>query len=185
MKQLLAVLAMLLCLSLVVASPMYAQSNAFNKGDKVVSLGIGYGLGGLYGSSSTPPISLSFDYGLDVPKISVGGLVAYAGSSDDYYYASWKYTYIVIGARGAYHFLEDNKNIDAYGGIILGYNIVSSSVTWNNGYNQFAYSSSASGSYMLFGAFVGGRYYFSPKFAAFAELGYGAGIITAGISYKL
>ncbi len=183
MKQLFAILAMLLCLALV-TTPTYAQSNAFNKGDKVVSLGLGFGLGGVYGSSSTPTFSLGFDYGLDVPKISIGGLVAYASSSDDFGYGySWKYTYIVIGARGAYHFLEDNKNIDAYAGLILGYNVVSAS--WNGTIAQPGYGYSASASYMLFGAFVGGRYYFSPKFAVFAELGYGAGIITAGLSYKL
>ncbi|HTY00821.1 MAG TPA: hypothetical protein VMG09_12400 [Bacteroidota bacterium] len=183
MKQLLAILAMLLCLVLV-ATPMFAQSNAYNKGDKVVSAGIGFGgLGGLYGSTSMPTISLGFDYGLDVPKISVGGIVGYASSTDDFGFGySWKYTYIVIGARGAYHFLEDNKNIDAYAGILLGYNVVSAS--WNGSQAQ-PYYSSASASYMLFGAFVGGRYYFSPKFGVFAELGYGAGILTAGISYKL
>ena len=183
MKQLFAVIALLLCLSIVMAAPMYAQSNAYNKGDKVVSLGIGYGIAGLYGSSGMPPVSLGFDYGLDVPKISVGGIVAYASSSDDFGDGySWKYTYILVGARGAYHFLEDNKNIDAYGGLLLGYNIVSAS--WNGKLSQPVFSS-ASASYMVFGVFVGGRYYFSQKFGAFAELGYGAGFITAGISYKL
>jgi len=184
MKQLFALLAMLLCLSLIVTAPTYAQSNAFNKGDKVLSAGIGFGgLGGLYGSTSMPTISLGFDYGIDVPKISVGGIVGYASSTDDFGFGySWKYTYIVIGARGAYHFLEDNKNLDAYAGIILGYNIVSAS--WNGTIAQPTYYS-ASASYMLFGAFVGGRYYFTPKLGAFAELGYGAGIFTVGLSYKL
>jgi hypothetical protein len=184
MKQLLALLALLICLSLV-AAPTYAQSNAYNKGDKVVSAGIGFGgLGGIYGSTSMPTISLAFDYGLDVPKISVGGIVGYASSTDDFGYGySWKYTYIIIGARGAYHFLEDNKNIDAYGGLLLGYNIVSA--TWNGSLAEPGYGYSASASYMLFGVFVGGRYYFSPKFAVFGELGYGAGILTVGISYKL
>lgn len=182
MKQLFAILAMLLCVTMLVATPMYAQSNAYNKGDKVVSLGVGFGLAGVYGTGGVP-ISLGFDYGLDVPKISVGGVVAYASSTDDFGFGySWKYTYILVGARGAYHFLEDNKNIDAYGGIILGYNIVSAS--WNGSQSQPGFSS-ASASYAVFGAFVGGRYYFTPKFAAFAELGYGAGLFTAGLSYKL
>ncbi len=182
MKNLVMVLVLLLCAAFV-AAPVAQAQNAYNQGDKVVSLGIGYGLGGLYGTAGMPPISLGFDYGFE-KKISLGGLVAYSSSTDDFGTGfSWKYTYIVIGARGAYHFLEDNKNIDAYAGLILGYNIVSAS--WNGTSAQPGFGFSSSASYMLFGGFVGARYYFSPKFGAFAELGYGAGIITAGISYKL
>ena len=41
-----------------------------------------------------------------------------------------------------------------------------------------------SASYLEFGGFVGGRYYFSPNLAAQAELGYGLGILNIGIAYK-
>jgi hypothetical protein len=163
-----------------------AQDNAWHQKDMVLSAGLGIGLSGLYGTSSLPPIFVAFETGV-AEKITLGGLVAYAGSSDDFGYGKWSYNYIVIEARGAYHFLDHNPKIDAYGGVGLGYNIVSSSVTWQTpGYeNLFGGRYSASASYMLFDVFVGGRYYFSPKFAVQGELGYGVGFVRIGVAYKL
>jgi hypothetical protein len=67
---------------------------------------------------------------------------------------------------------------------LLGYNIVSSKTTGTVPYYGWA-GSSASASYLEFGLFIGGRYYFSPKLAAQVELGYGLGILNIGIAYKL
>ncbi len=163
-----------------------AQDNAWHQKDMVLSAGVGIGLSGLYGTSSTPPIFAAFETGV-AEKITLGGLVAYSGSSEDFGYGKWKYTYIVIEARGAYHFLDHNPKIDAYGGIGLGYNIVSASVSWSDPTFQNLYGGryGASASYMIFDIFAGGRYYFSPKFAVMAEVGYGVGFFRAGVSYKL
>jgi hypothetical protein len=163
-----------------------AQTNAWQQKDMNLSAGIGFGMYGLYGSSSLPPIFVSFETGV-AEKITLGGIVAYAGSSDDFGYGKWKYTYIVIGARGAYHFLEHNPKFDAYAGAGLGYDIVSSSVTWNNSGYERLYGGyySASASYFFFDVFLGGRYYISPKFALQGEVGYGVGFARIGISYKL
>ena len=83
----------------------------FKAGDKIGQIGIGYGFAGIYGSTSVPPISLGFQYGLDITgdlkdKISLGGIIGYTSSSYDYgtYLGtdwSWTYRYILIGARGA------------------------------------------------------------------------------------
>lgn len=166
------------------ATGVAVGQNAYMKGDNVIHGGIGFGLAGLYGSSTLPPIHAGYEYGFE-DKISLGGVVGYAGSKEDFGgLGEWKYSYIVIGARGGYHFLENNSNLDAYAGIMLGYNIVSSSAsTVNTGFGSF--TASASGSYMLFGFYGGARYYFSPKFAAYGELGYGLGYFNIGIAYKL
>jgi len=163
-----------------------AQENAWHQKDMVLSAGVGIGLAGLYGTSSTPPIFVAFETGV-AEKITLGGLVSYAGSSEDFVYGSWKYSYIIIEARGAYHFLDHNPKIDAYGGVGLGYNIVSASTTWKDptAQNLFGGTYSASASYMLFDVFVGGRYYFSPKFAVQGEVGYGVGFFRIGVAYKL
>ena len=169
-------------LVLVLAASLFADP--FNKGDKIAQVGIGYGFAFYTGSGGIPPISLGFQYGLE-KKISIGGIIGYTSSTEKWGWHNdnweWKYTYIIIGARGEYHFLEDSENIDAYAGLTLGYYIVS--VTTPAGYNDFGYSTGASSA--LFGAHVGARYYFSPKFAAFGELGYGVGYITVGVAFKL
>jgi hypothetical protein len=167
-----------------IASMSFGQM-AYKKGDQVINLGIGLGgFAGVYGSGGIA-ITGGYEYGVN-ENISLGGVVGYSSSSEtvfgDY---GWKYTYILIGARGAYHLdLFHNPNIDTYGGILLGYNIVSASETGTHPYSIYG-NYSASASFLEFGAFIGGRYYFSPKLAVQAELGYGLGILNIGIAYKL
>lgn len=186
MKSTFKVLAALLVVFMLLSISTPAQTaNPFQKGSKVGQLGIGVGLAGIYGTSSVPPISAGFQFGIE-NKISVGGIVAYASSTEDWgggWFGeewSWKYTYFLIGARGEYHFLEDVQNLDGYAGLTVGYNIVS--VTTPSGYLGHDYS--ASGSYAVIGVHGGVRYFFTPNFAVFGELGYGLGILTAGIAYK-
>jgi hypothetical protein len=185
MKRILAIAVFVVLVAALMNPTAYAQ-NAFNKKDMVLSAGVGLGLYGLYGSSTLPPIFVAFETGV-ADKITAGGIVAYAGSSDDFGYGKWKYSYIVISARGSYHFLENNKNIDAYAGAGLGYDIVSSSVEWKTSADEQRYGGfySASASYFFFDVHVGARYYFSPKFAAMGEVGYGVGFLRLGVSYKL
>lgn len=184
MKSTFKVLAALLVVFMLLSVTTSAQSeNPFKKNSQVGQLGIGFGMAGISGTSSMPPISAGFQYGIE-DKISVGGVLAYASSTYDWGYFgddwSWKYTYFLIGARGEYHFLETVKNLDGYAGLTVGYNIVS--VTTPAGYHGFGYE--ASGSYAVFGIHGGARYFFSPNFAVFGEVGYGLGIFTAGIAYK-
>jgi hypothetical protein len=181
MKKLLSVLTVLLVLTALLASFSNAQPL---KGDNVITAGLGLGYPGLYGSSGMPPIFISFDHGI-IKNISVGGIVSYSTSSYDFGVDKWSYSYIFVGARGAYHFadqIKDLKNIDLYGGMTLGYHIVSSKF---DGREQLLHGYNAGGGYFGFGFYVGGRYYFTPKFAATAELGYDIGYVKIGISYKL
>ena len=174
----------LLVLALFVLSSATIAQIAYKKGDNNISgmLGLG-GYGGLYGTSTLPAIAGSYEMGYN-ENISFGGLVGITGSEFPIF-GNWKYkyTYILIGARGAYHYdLLHNDKIDTYGGAMLGYNIVSFS---EENTPLSAFPTSASGSYMTFGGFVGGRYYFTPNLAAQVELGFGIGLLTIGISYKM
>lgn len=180
MRRLLAAGIILLGTSMVIHSGSFAQSR---KGDNVATLGLGLGYPGIYGSSGMPPLFLSFDHAIQ-DRWTVGGIVSYSTSSYSFAVDKWSYTYFFLGARGAYHFADefkDLRNVDLYGGITLGYNIVSASFS---GPNASIYNYSAGGSYFQFGLFVGGRYFFSPKWAATAELGYDIGFFKVGISYK-
>jgi len=165
-----------------VASSAFGQ--AYKKGDKMLNAGIGFGFGFGTGTSDLPPISLGLQFLSLEEKISLGAIVGYASSTDDWGWFgsswSWKYTYILVGGRGEYHFM-DSKNLDGYVGAVLGYNVVS--VTTPSGYAGSAYSSAASS--LFYGGIVGLRYYFSPSFGIFGEAGYGISYLTAGVTLKL
>jgi hypothetical protein len=163
----------------------------YKKGNNNLNIGIGPGLAGIYGSSSVPGISAGYQVGVH-EKFSVGGIVGYSSSSYGGAYwngaaivrGDWTYSYIFIGARGEYHFVDANiEDLDLYAGLTLGYNIVS--VSTPSGYVNDARYYTSEGSYLLYGFHVGGRYYFTPKIGAFLELGYGVGYIVVGGTFRL
>ncbi len=61
---------------------------------------------------------------------------------------------------------------------MLGYNIASAS--WDG-----AGSPSVSAGGATYSVFVGGRYHFSEKFGAYAELGYGIAYLQFGVTVKM
>jgi hypothetical protein len=177
---------LLISVLMILALSISFSQIAYKKGDQVVNLGIG--IGGFAGAYGSGGIAITGGYENAINEnISLGGVVGYSSSTETIYGDyGWKYTYILIGARGAYHYdLLHNPNVDTYGGVLLGYNIVSSSTTGSNPYGSYWSNYSASASYLEFGLFAGARYYFNPKLAVQAELGYGLGILNIGIAYKL
>jgi len=163
------------------------QSQTFQKGDKVLNLGIGFG--GQSPSNypvTTPSGSASFEYGIkdqgpDKGSFGIGGYIGYAHykenggsySGDNY----WTVNRILIGARGAFHYPLVDK-LDTYGGLTLGF--VARSWKWNgSGTNSDHPSRNPLGGDI----FVGGRYYFSDKLAAMGELSLGT-YLMLGISMK-
>ena len=164
-----------------------AQSPTFQKGDKVINLGIG--LGGYSPSGykiTTPSVSASFEYGIadnivDKASIGIGGYVGYANyyQKGSYYYNNyWSVNRIMVGARGVLHYPFIDK-LDTYGGITIGF--AARSWKWNGPVNRTDYPKKSPFTGDLLS---GGRYYFSDKIAAMGELGLGA-FLTLGISLKL
>jgi hypothetical protein len=182
MKKTLALLAVTLMITALLVPSSSAQEK---KGESVITAGLGLGYPGVYGSGKMPPIFLSFDHAIQ-PKISIGGIVSYSTSTYDFVRDNWSYTYIFFGGRGAYHFgsdlIKNAKNVDLYGGLTLGYHVVSAKFS---GVDEKLHPYSAGGSYFGFGIFLGGRYYFTPNLGATAELGYDIGFFKIGVSYKL
>jgi len=171
------------------------QSPAFKKGDNVINLGVGIGsaLGGDGYETSIPPISLSYELGfidgLMDNKASIG-LGAYGAYTANKWEGSilgtsygWEYTYIIVGARGTFHYLFANK-LDSYAGLMLGYNIVSSEFYSDNDSIKSLITSSATASGIGFAGFIGARYYFTESLAALAEVGYGAAYLNLGLAFK-
>jgi hypothetical protein len=156
-------------------------SSAFQKGDMAVQAGIGLISFGMYGDTVVPPISASFDWAMPIKDLpfSFGAFLGYASSEYKFYY-TWTYSYLMLGARAAYHVDFGVKNLDTYAGVLLGYNIVSFDSDVPSGYNYYTEGAS----YFLYGGFVGGRYFFTKNFAAFAEFGYGIALINVGVTFK-
>jgi hypothetical protein len=187
MKRTLGVL-LFVCVLIVNLNAEYPT--AFQPGEKIVQAGLGFGVAGVYGDLTIPPISLSIDIAKEIEgyPISFGGLIGYTSSKDEYksgtYWWKWTYSYLLIGARAAYHLKMESDKIDPYGGLMIGYYIVSN--TFDDNFDDWwTYDYSAKSSYMAYGFYGGARYFFNPKMAVYAELGYGFGYLNLGLSFKL
>jgi hypothetical protein len=184
MKKSLVILATLL----ITVPTIRAQESMFNLGDKALSLGIGIGntlYTGTYYSRGVPPVSLSYEQAIvdEVLEKGVIGIMGYLGySSYKYDYLGWGYKYsnIIIGAGGLFHYPLIDK-LDTYAGVLLGYNVVNATEFGTP--TGWEYNASSGG--IVFSGFVGARYYFSESFAAFAQVGYGIAYLTLGVCIKL
>lgn len=175
-----------------------SASAQFDQGDNVLGVGIGI-LGGYSvgwsgtGVSQTPALNFHFDHGMGDLGPGTWGLGGYVGYktikyTDNYYLYNYDYhyTYLVIGARGTWHYNEwhDDK-WDTYGGVMLAYKSVTYKDNTNYGSYGDPYDYSYNGSGMGLSLFVGSRYYFTKSIAAYGELGYGLSWLQLGIDFKL
>ena len=167
---------------------LIAQEPTFVKGDKALNIGIGLGstlYSGTYYKSQIPPISASLEFGvvdnvIEKGVVGVGPYIGYSSYKYEYSGWGWKYTNIIIGARGNFHYPLVNK-LDTYTGLLLGYNVASSK-EFGDVIPGWDYSYSAGG--IAWSWFIGGRYYFKETFAVMAELGYGISYLNLGIALK-
>jgi hypothetical protein len=168
-------------------------AKTFEQGDFVLNVGLGLGstlYTGSYYTNSFPAISASVEYGVmddiivEKMTLGVGGIIGYSASKTKYSYFSedygWKYSYLTLGLRGAMHY-PLVENFDVHAGVILGFNVISSNYY---GDDTYASSYSAESSSPIAGAYIGGRYYFTPNIAAMAELGYGISVLNIGLAFK-
>lgn len=110
------------------------------------------------------------------------GLLGFELSADVYSFSRSSATvrYIPIGATLNYHFPIDPKNkVDLFLGAGLGFQTISCAY---NGAGNFCggYNSNV---YVIGRA--GGRYFFTPRTALYADLGAGAATINVGLTFKL
>jgi len=162
------------------------SAQEFAKGTNVINAGIGFGgnfYNGRLGTSSQGlGISASYERGIwetgDFGIVSLGGYLGYKSyTSDNVFFggASSKYSYTIIGVRGAFHYTGlDVENLDVYGGAMASFNIASFDGDFDNDLESRPGAS----------IFVGGRWYFTENFGVFAEAGYGVSILTIGASFR-
>ena len=140
-----------------------ANAQAFQKGTKNFSVGLGggYGLG----------LNAGVDVGIS-DVVSLGAIGAF--SSRNYGYSTFDYrvTYVGIGGRVGVHFSKflkdsgiDENKFDPYVGLVAGFRTVKVGGT----FSQY-YSGVAGG--VLLGGYGGIRYYFKEKLGVYAEGGF-------------
>ena len=178
----------LTALTLVVCSNVVAQNNhpsLFGNGSKHVRVGIGINAAGM-------PIEVSYDqgfkqdlFGVKKLNLGLGGYLGYYGDKDeiglwtDGSTFGYKYSHIILGARGLFHYPLIPK-IDTYAGLMLGYNIVSATF-YGNGTDP----GSASAGGFAFGGVVGARYQFNNNWGIYAEAGCSISYLSFGLVYSL
>jgi len=174
-------LLLFLCVATFSLTQLLAQESTFEKGDKVINIGLGFGNSyyGSYYTSHPPAISGSFEVGvadnvLEKGSIGVGGIISFSTAKYTDYY---KTSNFIIGARGIFHYPLVDK-LDTYTGLMLGYNFYK--YTYYDLYTGSDFSSNSA----EFAWFVGARYYFSENFAVMGELGFGTTIFNVGIALK-
>lgn len=110
----------------------------------------------------------------------ISGGVGIDWYSWSYSYPGGKYEYSVvpIQAFSNYHFkVKSQPKLDPYAGLALVYSVVSSTVTGVS-------SASASASGMDLAGQFGARWFFTDKFAAQAQAGFGYGTLSVGATWK-
>lgn len=154
-----------------VAATLTTNAQSYQKGDKLLNLGVGLGAytyGGL-------PLGGTFEYGF-TDQIS-GGVGAEFWKAGGSLYSDL--SIISISARGSYHLGEilklNNDKLDPYAGAGLNY--------WK--YNWGGLSGDLyRSSWIRLGIHAGARYYFKEKLGVFAEVGYSTSWLKAGVALK-
>lgn len=168
---------------------VFGQSPTFQVGDNVINLGIGFG--GYYsGSITTPPVSISYEYGLlenfliDGAYLGIGGFLGYASSRYQVPTVvgvfGWDYNYLTIAARGNWHYTFVDK-LDTYFGLGLGYYNISYTEIGNM---PIAAGNNPDAGRVFLSGHLGARYYFTDNLAAMLELGWGASVANVGVAFK-
>jgi hypothetical protein len=172
------------CLATAAASAAaQAKGGGFSPG--YTDIGAVVGIGGLNGASAS--FGGRFEHAIkSLPDLGNGTLSIQAGAE---WYSwsynpvpgySWSVSYIPIFGTLNYHFKLDDPKWDPFIGAGLGYYIVncSSSGVGFNGACSFSSS-------LYFVGRAGGRYFFNPKMALYADVGAGGAAVNVGLTFKL
>jgi hypothetical protein len=121
-----------------------------------------------------PPLLVSMEYALPVRKLpwTLGGIFGFSSEGNDYFSSS----IVSIGARIAYHISFGVPHLDTYIAVNIGGTIYTNSFTDEN-----------KGKF-LFGAYIGGRYFFKSAFPLGVYLEAGAGThnhVSFGAAFRL
>jgi hypothetical protein len=166
-----------------------ASAQLMRKGELLINAGLGFGYvnasaDNYYYNRTGLPVGITgnVEYAI-FDEISIGGYLAFTHGNYDYYYVNGNrrakagYNAFDIGARGSFHFGKlmrlREKKFDPYAGALLGISNRSGDV---GDYDH---------TWVRPGIFAGARWYFSPGFGAYAEVGYAVHPFTLGLTFRL
>lgn len=177
MKRFSVLLPLVLLACIISSSTAHAQ---FVNGKSYLGphIGLGYvGSGLTFGADYETPITKPGEVGPGM--IGIGGELDYTswGSGDNSFGYTW--TFFDIGVSGNYHFMLDNKKIDPFVGLILGYR--AASFKWNDGTSTTSALTGYGG--LNLGGSAGVRYFLSPNLALQARLGFGFYLLAVGVDF--
>lgn len=166
------------------AAIQLSAQNAQTKAPTVKGFGVGHtdigptvGLGGLGAASFA--IGGRFERGLKALPDLGNGVLGLGVSVDWYNYSEsfvgtdYDFTYIPIAATANYHFNIQNKKVDPFLGLGLGYLMVNT--PYGGSYD--------SGIYVV--GRLGMRYFMSDKMALYGDVGAGAAALNVGLTFRL
>jgi hypothetical protein len=191
MRKIIFMVSLMTCSIHLKAQPFESGTNMINAG-----IGLGSSLGSFGYTSQTPGISASFERGMwevgGHGVISLGGYLGYKAYkftstylyNGGIYSYSNKWSYLILGARSAYHYngLSEDK-IDLYGGVMLSFYSRSHKYEDNNPAYDYPYVESGNSGLNL-SLYAGGRYMFSDNIGAFLELSHGISFLSLGVTFK-
>ncbi|WP_317898352.1 hypothetical protein [Aurantibacillus circumpalustris] len=169
----------------------------------LLNFGVGFGsfynrgIGTGFSSSTSPAFSVSYEQAypkkLGPGYLGVGAYVGFITSysrNDNYnnttYYYEHRWNYMMIAARGVYHWDVLNfKKGDIYGGVLIGVRITTYTYKSNsNDPNINIYKRNDAGVLPAGSVFAGARWYLTKNIAVFGEAGYGVSLLNGGITLK-
>lgn len=169
-----------MAVALMLAAPGRQAAAQLEKGYTDLGVVVGFGNTGEAGVS----LGGRFERVIkDLP--SMGGGTLGIGVSVDYwgydYGTGYNYSYLPIGVTGNYHVKLENKKVDLFGGLGLGYNIINCSY---DGPGLEGEDFCEDGS-VYFIVKVGGRYFMTDKVALYGDIGTGASSVNLGLSFRI
>ena len=190
----------ILTFAIVLLGWQFTNAQALEQGNSLINVGMGFGsyMGSGTGYKTTfPPLYGSYEYMVS-DNFSVGAFASYMASDYKFSFPNmgggagsittddlkWKFSYLNAGALGNYHFVN-NDQLDVYGGLKLGYTSVNSDIKGSDddGFNALLKTLKLDSSGFLFGAQVGGRYFFTEHIALNVEFGYGVAVASGGLTF--
>ena len=135
------------------------------------------GLGGLGGAGAS--IGGRFEHAITALPDLGNGVLAIQATFDYYHWsdAFFNYTYVPVGVLANYHFHVDDRRIDPFLGLGLGYQIMNCNAT--------GAGNVCSNSALYFIGRAGARYFFNPSMAMYGDIGAGAATLNLGLMFKV
>jgi hypothetical protein len=168
-----------------------------SEGDFILHLGSGIAsiMGDGPGSILVPPLYIIGEYAAS-DQVSLGLFAGYykyfkgyRNSSDEVVYQFSIGNYY-FGGRFCYHFIS-NRKIDPYLGFVFGYDVKDPIVSpWVHNWEEYDYDTYTNyqdnhTDILIWGAFIGSKFYIKNKFSVFVEIGFpDISIIKAGFAYR-